>query len=107
MNSERYILVSENKTFKDIADIMAEGFNKRRPYINVNPLLFRVIYTLMWIKEALGIRSMLSKETTRSSISTNAYDNSKILAVIPFPLRSINDQIKQDCLNYQKKGPPR
>lgn len=105
MEGKRYILVAENMTFKDVAETMAKHFNKRKPYIQVKGFLFYFIYLLMWIKEALGIKSMLSKETTKSSISKIVYSNLKILSVIPFKFTPIRLQIEQDCISYKNKRP--
>ncbi len=75
---QRYIVVSENKSFKEIADIMAFQLATRKPYLEIRGWRYQLAYGLVSLKELLGLGGMLSKETVRASIAVNSFDNSKI-----------------------------
>lgn len=103
--NERFILISENKNFKEIADLMAVQFNSRKPFIGIKKLLYAVAYGLISIKDSLGIKGMLTKESTKAAVSKHSFDNSKIRAYVPFELQEVEEVIKDCCEAYNKKRP--
>lgn len=94
ISGERYIVVSENKSFRAVADLMANALNSKKPRIALKGLLYNIIYALIAVKEFLGLGGMLSKETLRSSIAVNYFDNSKLQKELKFEYQTIEEVIK-------------
>jgi nucleoside-diphosphate-sugar epimerase len=92
---ERFILTSENVSYRQVANMMCAAFGSRRPTIEVNGLLYQFVYRLMALKEGLGIGGMLSKETVQASIAQNYFDNSKIKKALNVEFESMENVVKQ------------
>ena len=94
ISGERFIVVSENKSFKDIADTMTDTLGTKKPSIEIKGLLYKVAYCIVAVKEFLGFGGMLSKETVRASISINRFDNSKIKEALEFEFEDMDEVIQ-------------
>jgi len=95
ISGERFIVVSENKSFKDIADTMADALGTKKPSIEIKGLLYTIAYGIVAFKEFLGLGGMLSKETVRASISVNHFDNSKVREALEFEFEDMDEVIKK------------
>lgn len=102
INGERFILVSENMSFKEVAQMMAEEFERRSPFIEVKGILYRLIYGLVSLKELMGVKGMLSRETVRSSVSKNQFSNTKVTQALDIKFSPISHVIKKSCKQYKK-----
>ena len=102
INGERFILVSENMSFKEVAQMMAEEFERRSPFIEVKGILYRLIYGLVSLKELMGVKGMLSRETVRSSVSKNQFSNTKVTQALDIKFSPISHVIKKSCEQYKK-----
>lgn len=101
-NGERFILVSENKTFESIAKTMADEFKKRKPFIEVKGFLYHIIYFVISLMEFLGINGMLSRETVKASISKNQFSNEKVCDYLNFEFESMDSCLERVCEEYKK-----
>ncbi|PCJ63170.1 MAG: hypothetical protein COA58_16400 [Bacteroidetes bacterium] len=105
ISGERFILVSENKSFKDVAFNMSTSLGRKNPSIEIKGILYRLVYLIVSLKEFLGLGGMLSKETVRASVAVNSFSSTKIKDVLKFDFESINRVINSACEEY-KKSPP-
>ena len=95
ITGERFIVVSENKCFKEVADYMTKALGTKNPSIEIKGFLYKAVYGIMVIKEFLGLRGMLSKETVRASVSQNYFDNAKIKKALNFEFENIEEVVKE------------
>jgi dihydroflavonol-4-reductase len=102
ISGERYILVSENKSFKEMAFEMVNQFGSKTPSIEIKGFLYKLAYGIVSIKEFLGFGGMLSKETVRASIAENYFDNSKIKEALNFEFEQMSDVVKDAVTGYVK-----
>lgn len=91
ISSERYIVVSENKSFKEIADTMVSLMNSRKPFIEIKGLLYKLAYAAVSVKEILCLGGMLSKETVKGSVAVHRYDNTKLKKELGFDFEPMDD----------------
>ena len=49
VKNERFILVSENKSFKEIFFLIADGFDKKRPSIKIKPWQTNIFWRVAWL----------------------------------------------------------
>jgi len=93
VSGERFIIVSENKSFKEIADLMCNALGTKKPSIEIKGALYKTAYYLMAFKEFLGFGGMLSKETVKASVAVNHFDNMKIKQALDFEFEDMGEVI--------------
>ncbi|MGZ4035208.1 MAG: NAD-dependent epimerase/dehydratase family protein, partial [Bacteroidia bacterium] len=105
ISGERFILSSENLSYKEIFFLMAKYFGKKPPKKNVTSLQAEIVWRLEAMKSALtGKKHLLTKETARTAQSTVKYDNTKILNALPqFQFIPVAETINRTCNNLKEK----
>ncbi len=94
IKNERFILVSENKSFKDILFFIADNLNKKRPSIKTNKLLTSLAWRIDWFLTKLtGKEPLLTKNSAKSSHNKSYYSSDKIINKLGFKFISIKDSI--------------
>lgn len=100
--NERYILVSENVSFKDVFFQIADGFGKKRPSIKVTKLMSSIGWRLEKIKSVLtGKEPVLTKQSSKSIHNKHYYSSEKIKKALNFKFESISETIKTVCKLYK------
>jgi len=99
--NERFILVSDNISFKMLFFKMADAFNKKRPRIKVGNFLSNIAWRVEAIKSFLTKKPpMITKHSASASLSKYLYDSSKIKKTIDFQFEPIDATIKEVCKDY-------
>ena len=105
IKNERFIMVSENKTFKDVLSKIALTLNKKAPSIRIKPWQsgfawrFSKIISLFTGKEPL-----LSKYSARSAHNISEYSSEKIKTAIDFKFRQIKMVIEDIGRDFLTKN---
>lgn len=107
ISGERFILNSENWSYKQLLDALADGFGKKRPHRLATPFLAGMAWRLEKLKTMVtGKKTLLTKESAKVARGHTEYDNSKILNALPgFHFRSLKDTINEACEKYAKDLP--
>lgn len=102
INEERFILNSENWEFRQLFNMIAEGFGKKRPSLEATPWLSSIAWRLEKVKSSLANRKpLLTRETAKIALSKTYWQNDKILKALPgFSFLSLEQCIKKACKNY-------
>ena len=91
---ERFILVSQNCSNKDVLGWMADGYGKRRPYIAISKSM---LFTIGFIAEMLGkllrFKPLVDRSTARSATNRAYYSSMKIQRKLGFQFQSIEQCI--------------
>lgn len=105
ITGERYILNSDNWTFRRLFETMAAGFGKKPPYRKATPFLAAIAWRKAKLKSFFsGEPSMLTRESARVARSSTYFDNSKILAQVPgFEFTPLEKTIRDACGAYMLK----
>jgi dihydroflavonol-4-reductase len=103
IKNQRFILVSENKTYKDVLFAIADGFGKKRPSKKIKPWQT----TILWRSSSLvakisGVKPLLSKYSARSAHSVSKYSSQKIKEALNYQFEKVDTVIKDVCKNYSK-----
>jgi nucleoside-diphosphate-sugar epimerase len=94
LSLERYILVSENLTFKHVFDSIAKSLDVKKPSIKVSPVLGALAWRLDKLRSFLtGKPVLLTKETAKSLQEITHYSAKKISADLDFKFEPIKDVI--------------
>ena len=101
--NERYILVAENRSLKDILFEIADAFGKKRPSIKVTTLLAEIGWRLLYIPSKMfGTEAKLTRQTSKSIHNKYLFSNDKIKSAIAIEFESIDKVIKEVCENYKR-----
>ena len=79
--NERFVMVAENLTYKELFETMAEGMGVRAPGIEMKASYLPWATVLFKINGLLFKNTNLSAETLRTSVKIHRYDASKIQAL--------------------------
>lgn len=102
---ERYILVGENCSNKEILNSIADGFNKKHPFIRIPKSLMMIVAVgLKFIFNVLKINPLIDKKMVHSITKRSYYSNTKIKQLLNFEFRSIDTCISQICAFMQKNS---
>ncbi len=98
VKNERFILVAENCTNKEILSWIADGFGKSRPKIKVGKT---VLFTVGYLSEKAGklfhFTPLIDRGTARSVMHREYYSNEKIKKAIGFEFKKAEDSIHEIC----------
>lgn len=96
--NERFILVGENCSNKEILSWMADGFGRMRPKICIGK---KFLIAVGFISELLGkifhFSPLIDRGTARSATHREYFCNEKIRKAIGFEFTSIESAIKEYC----------
>ena len=102
---ERFVLVSENLSYKTFFTHIATALNVKPPSITVQPWLAEIAWRIEWLKEKIfGTQPMVTKESARSSVYRFTYGNEKSLAAFKdFKYRKIEDTIRDAAVAFRTR----
>ncbi len=99
INAEKFIVSAQNASYREVLNIMADAFGKKRPHKEVTPFLAKLVVILQSIKSKLtGKKALVTKETALTSLAEVNFDNNKLLAHLPsFQYRPLQQTIVDTC----------
>lgn len=105
ISSERFIISGENKTYREIFNLIADAFGKKQPQKKVSPFMAQVVWRMEAIKSWFtGKKPLLTRETAATAMANVQFDNSKLLKFLPgFKYRPMLETIKDACAGMQHK----
>jgi dihydroflavonol-4-reductase len=103
-SAERFILIGENCSNKQVLCWMADGFNKKRPFIKIGK---KPLWLVGYLSEIVGrifkFTPLITREMTQSITQREFYSSSKIQKVLGFKFKSIEKCINEVC-EFTKKS---
>jgi dihydroflavonol-4-reductase len=98
IKNERFILISENKSFKEILESIANAFGKNPPSKKVKPWQTAIIWRIFWLlSKTTGKEPLLSKYSGKSAHSISIYSSEKIEKTLDFKFEKIESVVKDIC----------
>ncbi len=102
ISGERFVLVGENCSNRDVLSWMADGFSKRRPFIGIGK---RTMLSIGYLSEIIGklfnFNPLIDVGTAKSAINREFYSSQKIEQALGFEFKPIQQCIKEVC-DFQK-----
>ncbi len=103
--NERFVLVSENKPFRDVMNRIADRIGKKRPGIYAGPLLSGLAWRVEFLKWKIsGYKPVITKETARSATNKHYYSSAKILKTLGRDFIPIEKSIDNVAEIFLKSG---
>lgn len=105
VKNERFILVSENNSFRDVFTLIANEFGKKPPSIKVSKLLSSIFRRIDGLVTFITRKKrLITKDSVRSLHGKTEYSSEKIKAAIDFNFESTQQVIKEVCAIYKKEN---
>jgi len=102
--NQRYILVAENSSFKEVFYQIAQNFGKKPPSVKVTKLMSAIGWRLEKLKSVFtNIPATLTKHAAKSIHEKRYYSSEKIKTELNFNFESIPETIKSVCAIYKKE----
>ena len=102
ISNERFIVNSDNWTFRRLFTTMSDAFGKKHPHREATPMMAEMAWRLEKIKTLItGKPSLLTKESARIAQTTTYFSNSKICSALPgFSFTPLEECVKNACNHY-------
>lgn len=93
VSTQRFILVSENTSFKKVMTRIAEKYQTKPPRYKLTKTLFYMIWGIESVLSIFGYKKQTNLDLIKNMNSTSAYDNSKIKETLNYQFRSLEVSI--------------
>ena len=108
MNSEitreRFLVVSENKSYKELFGLIAGALGKKEPAIRITKTMSSLSWRAEWIRSHLLRQPpLITREMMHSSSRTYNYSNEKIRRAIGHEFISMKKCVEESCSIFRKK----
>lgn len=96
VKNERFILISENKSFKEIFFLIADTLGKSRPSIKIKPWQTNLFWRFAWCVSKIARKEpLLSKYSARSAHSVAEYSSEKIQKKINYQFEDLEKSVQR------------
>lgn len=102
ITEQRFIVNSDNWTFRKLQDSIADGLKKKHPSSEAGSFLLGLAWRIEKLKTLLnGKKPLLTKESARVARSKTYFENDKILKALPgFSFTPLEQTIQKACEKY-------
>ncbi|MBY0349103.1 MAG: NAD-dependent epimerase/dehydratase family protein [Hydrotalea flava] len=104
-NKERFIISSENKSYKEILTSIAHHFAVKPPHRKVTPFLAEIVWRIEAAKAFFTKQEpLITKETAKTALTKVTYDNLRFLTyAVNFEYTPIDAAIERICGELKAK----
>ena len=103
IKNERYILVSENVSFKTVFKEIALKLNKKEPSVKATKLLSEIGWRLEWVKSIITNKPpVLTKQSAKSIHNKHFYASEKIKNELNYQFKPVMETINEVCELFKK-----
>ena len=105
---ERYIVNSENWSFRQLFNTIADSFGRKHPLKQATPFLGEIAWRMEKAKSLVsGKKPLLTQQTARIAQSRTLFANDKILRALPgFSFTPLQLAIEKSCEKYLARLQP-
>ncbi|MDF2448631.1 MAG: NAD-dependent epimerase/dehydratase family protein [Bacteroidota bacterium] len=99
--NQRFILIENNYSFREILSCIHRGFGKKEPHIEAGKMTLSAGRFFDGLKSKLtGQEQLITKETVISALDKNFYSNNRIKRVLNYTFIPLNDSIAFICQSF-------
>lgn len=103
ISKERFILNSENVSYKNLFSNVAEAMNVKKPQKQATKKMLKTISVLEYVVSSLGLKQReLTIDVLRASFSESNYSNEKIKKILGFEFTQIKKSIADTAEKFKK-----
>jgi dihydroflavonol-4-reductase len=99
ISGQRFIISAENRSYKEVFELMANAFGKKPPHKKVTPFIAQIVWRLETIKSWFTKQDpLVTKETAKTALAKVNFDNSKLKKYLPgFSYKPLQTTIAEVC----------
>ncbi len=103
ITNERFLVLSENRSFRDIMNLIAKGLDKTPAKYLASPFMGYLagLYSEIW-SVLSGSNPLITRDSSRSANSIQEYSNKKILSAIQHEFIPIEKSVADTCALFLK-----
>lgn len=103
IKNERYILVSENISYKDFFTKTATQLHVKPPKKKASKLALNMVWRLDWMRSFIfNKRRRLTKHTSKTITTISRFSNKKAITDLNYNFKTIDDSIAETCQLFLK-----
>ncbi|MEM6514547.1 MAG: NAD-dependent epimerase/dehydratase family protein [Bacteroidota bacterium] len=103
IKNERFILVAENRSFKEFQDMVAKSLGVKKATKPLKLFKLGILWRLDWLRSnLLGKRRILSKQMANSITTNSKFDTTKVRDELGFVFKDLDFSIMKVCNFYKK-----
>jgi len=101
--NQRFIVVSENLSYKQVLQSIAKSLNKDKPSIRINKLMSECIWRIEFLRSKITLSPpLLTKRTARSALANHPYTANKIRKELNFEFEAIDTCIQNTAQSFRQ-----
>lgn len=98
ISKERFLVMSENKSYKELFTMISNAFGKKPPAIRINKLISSLSWRAEWLRSNLLRQPpLITREIMHSSSRTYNYSNEKIRQATGHEFISVKECVEETC----------
>ncbi len=102
INGERFIVISENKTYKDVIYKIAESLHVKKPTFEAKKWLLQLVSTLeSFVCFIFRLKRKLPKTSVHSLVNKDLYSNEKIINNLGFSFEKVDETIERVSKSFK------
>ncbi len=99
---QRFVVSSENLSFKDLFSKIAVGLNVNKPGIEANAMMLGIAWRLEYLKNMLTSKNpSVTKDMAYSALNSHLYSSKKLMEALDFKYTPIDETIAQIAKIYK------
>ncbi len=103
VENERFVVSGANCSYKQLFDLIADGFGKPRPSIEAKRWMLGLLWRFEYLRNFLtGSKPLITKETSKTSLGKHYYSSRKLVDSFNFRFTPIEDSIQRNCKLYER-----
>ena len=101
VNGERFTLVAQNITYRELLNTIADSMDKKRPALYATEFLTSFAWRADWLlSRFFGRKRRFTRSMARSSHNREYYDNSKVTAALDYRFTDVNAYLMRLSQDY-------
>ncbi len=98
IENERFVVSGGNYSYKEIFSLIAKGFNKPQPSIEIPGIILDTVCLFESIRSKFtGSKPLITKETARTSKNDYYYSSDKLIKAIGFKFTPMEETVQSLC----------
>lgn len=103
ISGERFIVISENRTYKNIIYTIADKINAKKPIIEATSWLLNAAWRMDWLlSKIIRTDRKISKHAAQSLLNNDIIDNSKIKQTLNYEFCEIDKCLNEVTIDFKK-----
>jgi nucleoside-diphosphate-sugar epimerase len=107
INAERYIVIAENLTYREVLFQIADCLNKKRPEWKANKLLSGMAWRMSALASFFtGQNPLITRETAASGLRKVEYSNDKIRKATRIEFEKVKEAVEKTAAEFLRQHQP-